>query len=148
MRATCDHQTKPANHVLVIVDGSEAARRAVEEGEAMAGEYDALLSVATLVNRDDPRTPCVGCGVSVARWNRMLEEIAQERLEEARRALGARAAEAGFFAVPGVGAAGIENAARALGSDLVLVPSHGAFRRRFVRRVRRRIRASVIEVEA
>ncbi len=28
----------PTNHVLVIVDGSEAAKRAVVEGEAMATE--------------------------------------------------------------------------------------------------------------
>lgn len=31
---------------------------------------------------------------------------------------------------------------------LVIGPSHGAFRRRFVRRVRRRVTARVIEVEA
>jgi len=125
---------RPTNHVLVIVDGSEAAKRAVVEGEAMATEYDALLSVATVVSHQDPEVGCVQCGISVARWNQTLDEVAQERLDEARSALAARQAETGFFAVPGRGADGFREAARSLGPDLVLVPSHGAFRRRFVRR--------------
>lgn len=62
----------PTNHVLVIVDGSEAAKRAVVEGEAMATEYDALLSVATVVSHGDPAVGCVQCGISVARWNQTL----------------------------------------------------------------------------
>lgn len=138
----------PTNHVLVIVDGSEAAKRAVVEGDAMATEHDALLSVATVVSHEDPAVGCVQCGISVARWNKTLDEVAQERLDEARGALAAREAETGFFVVPGRGADGIREAARSLGPDLVLVPAHGAFRRRFVRRVRRRVTARVIEVEA
>jgi len=48
------------NHVLVIVDGSEAAKRAVVEGEAMATEHDALLS-----SRDAEPT---GSGRRPGRW--------------------------------------------------------------------------------
>lgn len=139
---------RPPNHVLVIVDGSEAAKRAVVEGEAIATRVRRAPSVATLVSRGDPAVGCVRCGISVARWNQTLDEVAQERLDEARSVLAAREAETGFFAVPGRGADGVREAARPLGPDLVLVPSHGAFRRRFVRRVRRRVAASVIEVEA
>ncbi len=57
-------------HVLVICDGSAAARRTLAEAAALSAEHDAALTVVTLVVHE---RQAVGCCVPAATWNRELD---------------------------------------------------------------------------
>ncbi len=57
-------------HVLVVYDGSAAARRALAEAAALTAEHDAALTVIALVVHE---RQAVGCCVPAATWNRELD---------------------------------------------------------------------------
>ncbi len=137
----------PANirHVLVIYDGSAAARRALAEAASLTAEHDAALTVVTLVAHE---RQAVGCCVPAATWNRELDAIVDEQLTEVRAILGSSGRSAHIAAVEGDGARAAHRTAEALGCDLVLVPAHGLFPGRLARGCRRAGCARVIAVRA
>ncbi len=69
-----------ARHVLVVYDGSSAARAALASAGALIDEHQSMVTVITLVVHD---RRSVGCCVPAATWNRELDLLAEE-LKEAR----------------------------------------------------------------
>jgi len=132
-------------HVLVIYDGSAAARSGLAEAASLTAEHDAPLTVVTLVVHE---RQAVGCCVPAATWNRELDTIVDEQLTEARAILGSYGRAAHLAAVEGDGARAVHQTAEALGCDLVLVPAHGLFPERLARGCRRAGCARVIAVRA
>src|SRR5215207_9809541 len=114
--------TGQLRHILVVYDGTSAARRALLDAAALAGEHEAEISVITLVTHDHSKVNCVACGVSRTYWNRTMDELAENDLATACAILGEREPQPRFSIVSGHGAAAIQRAVRELGCDLVLVP--------------------------
>ena len=132
-------------HVLVMYDGSAAARRALAEAAALTAGHDAALTVVTLVVHE---RQAVGCCVPAATWNRELDIIVEEQLAEAQAILGSYRRSAHLAAVEGDGPRAVHRTAEALGCDLVLVPAHGLLPKRLARGCRRAGCSRVIAVRA
>lgn len=135
-------------HILVVYDGTAAARRALLDGGALAGEHEAEISVVTQVAHDHSYANWVCCGVSRTYWNRMMDELAENDLATACAILGEREPKPRFSIVSGHGPAAIQGAARELDCDLVLFPVHGLLRRHYVRRLRRAVAAELFPVRS
>lgn len=133
------------SHVLVVYDGSAAARRTVAEAAVLTAEHGVALTVVALVLHE---RQAVGCCVPAATWNRELDAIVDKQLSEAQLILGSYGGSARFAAIEGDGARAVHQTAAALGCDLVLVPAHGLFPDRLARRCRRAGCERVIAVRA
>lgn len=136
------------DHILVVYDGSGAARQALVDAAAIADEHDSEISVVALVPHQQHNVGCGRCGVRSVYWNGVIDEMAESDLAAARRILGERDPEAHFEIVSGAGASGVRRAVARLGCDLVLVPARGPLHGRLARQVRRRVTAGVVGVRA
>lgn len=140
-----DIMARPAQHILVVFDGSAAARQALLEAAALADEHDADISVITLVAH------CVGCvasGLSRPYWNHVMQDLADADLATARAILGERDPAPRLSTVSGNGTAAIRQAVDERGCDLVLMPAHGLLRRLRGRQLRRAVGADLLLVRA
>ncbi len=130
------------SHVLVVFDGTESSRRALLDGRAIADEHAAELSVVAHERR------ARGCSMSAAHWNRVMDEMAERQLAEARVILARDEPSVSFAIVSGAGADGVRRAVELLGCDVVLLRGRGPLHRRLARRVRCKFGPGVVDVRA
>lgn len=133
------------DHVLVVFEDSAAARCALRDAAAIADEHHARLSVVTLINYE---RRSLGCCLRTGYWNRVLDEVALAELGAAREILGERDPAPDFEIVPGSGPDAVRMIVDRKRCDLVLLPVHGWFGQRSIRRVRRGVPAEVVGVRA
>lgn len=113
-------------HILVPVDGSESAHKAVEKA---AGLARALGSTVTVIYVIDPY-PFTGLGSDFAYGQAEYLSAASAEAKEATEAAQARLSQAGVAVSTQVVEAhtiwrGILETARTLGADLIVMGSHG-----------------------
>lgn len=135
-----------ARHVLVLYDGSDAARRALAAAASITGERRAALTVVSLVAHERESGGC--CCVPGTTWNRELDTLADEQVQQARVLLRAHGCVAHFAIVEGSGGRAIRSSADEFGCDLVMVPAYGLFPMRLARSCRRAGCPRVLPVRA
>ena len=131
-------------HVLALTDGSHEADRAVEAAAELARGHRARLTLAAVVEVEHPGRHCAyGSGS----WNQVLRDAAQADLDRAWRLIDVPA-ELEIFYGPPIDA--VAKGARAIGCDVIVVPSapHGIgrmLRRDRTPALRRRVECEVIQ---
>ena len=135
-------------HILVVYDGSAAAKTALADAMAISDEHEAEISVVALVDHEPPGAGCARCGLGQPHWNDVMDDMAEADLAEARQALADHPGDTHFEVVSGSGPSGIRGAVARFGCDLVLVPAHGPLPGLLAHRLKRRVTAGVVSVRA
>jgi nucleotide-binding universal stress UspA family protein len=123
----------PYRHVLVMCDGSSEADEAVRAASEIALADHARLTVAAVVEFEQPGR---GCGAWSRTWNDVLRDAAQADLARAAKVV---ESPAHFTVLSGAPETALADGARELGCDAIMLPS-----RTRLARILSRDRASVL----
>jgi nucleotide-binding universal stress UspA family protein len=118
-------------HILVAIDGTELTPKVLEHAFALAHNSGAKLEIVTVTEPSVLFAP--GAELITISTKELLEELEKAKVEEASVILaGARAAAKAASVEPGyrhvrkeIPSDGIIKAAEELGSDLIVMGSHG-----------------------
>jgi nucleotide-binding universal stress UspA family protein len=114
---------------LVVFEASAGGRAALVHAARLARDQDAPLVVLAVAPQAPVDSGCLRCRGSAATWNKVMVEVAEEELQEARELL-ARAEPERVHYVVGRGdpVRAITAAAAGVGANCVIVPSQRALR--------------------
>lgn len=125
----------PYRHLLVVADGSSEADEAVTAASNLALADHARLTVAAVVELEQPGR---GCAAYASTWNAVLREAAEADLARAAKLVNS---PAHFTVLCGSPAKALAEGARELGCDAIMLPSPP---RRRIRRLISRDRAASV----
>lgn len=107
--------------IIVLYEPTKHGRRALAEGERLARDHRASLSVLVRSHHERQTLGCAQCQANVAFWNRELELIAHQELDQAR-ALLEDPADTEYRVVNASNAHVLATLVASEGADLIVVP--------------------------
>lgn len=129
--------------VIVLYEPTKHGRRALAEGERLARDRRARLRVLVSSHHERQNRGCAQCQANVAFWNRELETIAHEELDQAR-ALLEDPADTEYRVINASNSRVLATLVASEGADLIVVPwrRSGSLSRRLGRGLIARLRAA------